>query len=847
MDIDRGRIINDFIELNKRQYIIPVYQRNYEWTKEQCEKLFADIVEVSRKDATHFCGSIVYSFLMSKYPIDHYIIIDGQQRLTTIYLLLKAMLDSKPSEIEKEGIVKWLFNNDKFDEYGIDKASKLKLKPIKSDNQQLALLMENKVEEIDKGSGIWKNYQLFCELIQRYLDNGGSISDIRRGLDKLVCAQIRLNKNDNAQEIFERINSTGVPLSLADKIRNFVLMTDVDQEKLYENYWLKVENLVKKDMMSSFFTDYLNMKIDGFAREGEAYDIFKKVYQSGDYTNETMLAEILHYAEFYNAFLYGNSKVYGEEVTRILLDLQKLKQSTVFLFLFRVFDDYHKNIIDQKELAKVLNLLLNYSIRRLICEVGSNSLRGLYKTLYARVFANEKNKDNYYDAIVSFLMQMTSKDVMPSDETFVLALKQNNLYRKNALCKYLLTEIENQGKERIVVENLSIEHIMPQNSNLSTEWQVMLGSDWSVVKDKYLHTLGNLTLTGYNSELGDKPFAEKKKKLAEAQTKIVTLNSDVWSCDAWNENTITERADRLANTILQLHSLELPVKLTSFSDPRYKEYTCDDPEEAKFKTPNYFVLQGERVTCDNFNTMLKDVIDRLYLFESSIIEDMCANKKKFTSSFAAPFFSYDASSLKNPDQVANSGIYHPTGFSAPYCIGIIQLLLDRYEIDRSEFVYSAKSYKTIADNDKSKNCNADIAEPKSIDKMNDHEAEWKSKKGDLIIEIEKVFNDLKDVVGLDYLTYQKQYLGVNINGVNKTVLKFRPKADCFFLEVYDKSKTGDRLKGLQEKGLSIVYLDDPKDPPKMYYYRITLNNYEDYLTYSNSIKSLVEDCYYYEE
>lgn len=695
MDIDRGRIINDFIDRNKRQYIIPVYQRNYEWSKEQCEKLFTDIVDISQQDKTHFCGSIVYSFLMSKHPIDYYIIIDGQQRLTTIYLLLKAMLDSKPSEIEKEGIVKWLFNNDKFDEYGIDKASKLKLKPIKSDNQQLALLMENKEDEIEKGSGIWKNYQLFRELIQRHLDKGGSISDIRRGLDKLVCAQIRLDDTDNAQEIFERINSTGVPLSLADKIRNFVLMTDVDQEKLYENYWLKAENLVKKEMMSSFFMDYLNMKIDGFAREGEAYDIFKKVYQNGDYTNETMLAEILHYAEFYHAFLYGNDKVYGKEVTRVLLDLQKLKQSTVFLFLFRVFDDYHKSVIDLKELEKVLNLLLNYSIRRLICEVGSNSLRGLYKTLYARVFANERNKENYYNSIVSFLMQMTSKDVMPSDETFVLALKQNNLYRKNALCKYLLAEIENQGKEHIEIENLSIEHIMPQNSKLSTEWQVMLGNNWVIVKDKYLHTLGNLTLTGYNSELGDKPFAEKKKKIAEAQTKIVALNSDVWSCEEWNEETITERAGRLANVILQLHSLDIPEKLTSFSDPRYKEYTCDNPEEAKYKTPNYFVLQGERIACDNFNTMLKDVIDRLYLFDSSVIEDMCANKKKFTSSFAAPFFSYDASSVKNPDQVANSGIYHPTGFSAPYCIGIIQLLLDRYEIDRAEFVYSARSYKTV--------------------------------------------------------------------------------------------------------------------------------------------------------
>ena len=149
----------------------------------------------------------------------------------------------------------------------------------------------------------------------------------------------------------------------------------------------------------------------------------------------------------------------------------------------------------------------------MICEVGSNSLRGLYKTLYSRVFANEKNKERYYDSIVSFLLQLTSKDVIPSDEAFVLALKQGNLYRKNALCKYLLVKLENQGKEQIIIDNLSIEHIMPQNNNISQEWQKMLGENWATVKDKYLHTLGNLTLTGYNTELGDRPFDKKKKKL----------------------------------------------------------------------------------------------------------------------------------------------------------------------------------------------------------------------------------------------------------------------------------------------------------------------------------------------
>lgn len=694
MVIEPGRIINDFIEPNKRQYAIPVYQRNYEWSREQCVKLFADIVEAYKKDKTHFCGSVVYALLEEKQNIFYYVIIDGQQRLTTIYLMMKAMLDNAQTEAEKDTLTDALFNKDKFDKYSIDTASKLKLKPIKSDNQQLALLMDNKFDEVDKSTGIWKNYELFCELVKQYQEEGITVKEMYNGVAKLICAKIKLSQDDNAQEIFERINSTGVPLSLADKIRNFVLMTNADQEALYENYWLKVEKLVKKDMMSFFFIDYLNMKIDGFAREGEAYDTFKAVYKDGGYTNESMLAEILHYANFYHAFLYGDSEKYGKEVNKYLLDLQRLKQSTVFLFLFHVFDDFHNGVIDENTLSRVLKLLLNYSIRRLICEVGSNSLRGLYKTLYSRVYSAEKYKERYYDSLVSFLLQITSKDALPTDEAFLLALKQNNLYRKNALCKYLLTELENQGKEQIIVDNLSIEHIMPQNNNISTEWQVMLGENWAMVKDKYLHTLGNLTLTGYNSELGDKPFSEKKKKLSDAQTKIVTLNSDVMACSSWNENTIVKRAERLANIVLTLHSVDAPEELVSFVDPRYKEYGCDSPDDATYKSPNYFILQGERVICDSFSDMLRSVVDRLYMFDKTIIDKMCDEKQKIFTNSNGPFFSYNASELKHPDQVADSGIYHSTGFSASSCMWIIQALLDRHEIDRSEFLYSARSNKS---------------------------------------------------------------------------------------------------------------------------------------------------------
>lgn len=691
MKIEPGRIINDFIEPNKRQYLIPVYQRNYEWSKEQCEKLFEDIVLASEKDHTHFCGSVVYASLKEERNIKYYVIIDGQQRMTTIYLMIKALYDLAQTDKDKEVMKEALENKDRYDEYGIDIASKLKLKPIKSDNNQLMLLMENKFDNIDKSSGIWHNYELFCELIKEKQERDMGVKDIYRGLEKLICAKILLEEDDNPQEIFERINSTGLPLSLADKIRNFVLMTDADQEKLYEDYWLETEIKVGKQHMTEFFLDYLNFKTEGFSKEQDAYDDFKKLFKEEQYTNESMLKEVHHYAQFYHAFLYDDD-TYGKSINTELQNLRRLKQTTVFTFLFSVFDDLTNNVIDKTTTARVLKVLLNYSIRRMICEVASNSLRGLYKTLYSRVYNRLENKDHYVDALISFLNQLTTRDAFIGNEYFVQSLKQNNLYRKNALCKFLLTEVENQGKERIVTDNLTIEHIMPQNKNLSSAWQTMLGENWEADRDRLLHTLGNLTLTGYNSELGDKPF-EEKKELFEQNTHAVRLYSDIKNCDSWNASTIETRAEHLAKNIVELFPMVEAETLITFNDPNNHEYTCEDPDQATYKTPNYYVLQGERIKVFNFADMLRSIINRLYLIDPTIIEDWAAHNTKVVNGWTRVFVSYDKTIVGDSEyKIKNTDIYiNRYGLSASDTVYAIKKLLESYDIDLTDFVYSARS------------------------------------------------------------------------------------------------------------------------------------------------------------
>ena len=283
--------------------------------------------------------------------------------------------------------------------------------------------------------------------------------------------------------------------------------------------------------------------------------------------------------------------------------------------------------------------------------------------------------------------------MLPTDAEFISALEENNLYRKNALCKYLLTAIENQGKEQLITDNLTIEHIMPQNKNLSPTWQTMLGDNWQEVRDRYIHTLGNLTLTGYNSELGDKPFVEKKKMLAEAHTKVVTLYEDVKTCESWNESTIKNRAQRLSSLILSLYPINEPSCQVSFSDPRYQEYSCDDPETATYKVPNYFILQGERVNCASYAEMLKQVIIRMYAADKTIIENMARNNERAVEWSQSIMFSYDESKINGSFKISGTEIYENVGFSAAHIMYIIRALLDRYDIDRADFSYSARSNK----------------------------------------------------------------------------------------------------------------------------------------------------------
>ena len=320
-------------------------------------------------------------------------------------------------------------------------------------------------------------------------------------------------------------------------------MNAPDQENLYEDYWLEIEKMLKPGTdysnLNLFFMQYIVYKTSTPGNIEHLYDRFVKFYNIGKYTKESILQELKYYAAIFQAFVY-NSERYSVQVRKLLRALRLLKQTTCYPFLLHIFHDFEQKIISEEALEKTLKLILTYLIRRAVCGVPTNSLRGLFTYLYNRVFKVETNKKKYYESINKFLHTVSSKDIFPSDSEFNRSLQEAKIYSNAPLCKFLLMDIENgDGKETLNAEELTIEHIMPQH----------LGVGWRHISEEeheqYLHVLGNLSVTGYNSELSNKNFEEKKQFIIE-NSKAKTLNSDVWNQETWTVENIVQRGKRLA-------------------------------------------------------------------------------------------------------------------------------------------------------------------------------------------------------------------------------------------------------------------------------------------------------------
>ena len=683
MDAHKLWMLRDFIGTNKVLFRIPVYQRNYDWSESNCNRLLDDIYGIMQSGDKHFLGTIVFMAAKSGgFALQEYIIIDGQQRLTTLMLILKALSvvaesvgDDCYHEIEEQ------YLHNKY----CDEEFKVKLKPIKSDNNQFLLLLEDKIDEMDEDTHIYHNFMLCKERFERWAEKGINPSQVLDVLTKLEIVEIVLTKGeDDPQVIFESINSTGLELSNADLIRNYLLMNADDQEKLYENYWLYIEKTLRNKMdysnLDAFFMQYIVYKTSKPVNSRQLYNSFVKLFKDSGYSQESILKELRYYAEIFGAFVYGSAK-YSERINRLLYRLRVLNQTTCYPFLLHVFDDYHQGVIDEETVEKILQFILAYLLRRMVCGVPSNTLRGLFTYLYNRIFKVASNKQKYYETLNKFLFTVSSKDVIPSAGEFERALQKANIYGNNALCRFLLLDIENgDGKEILQAENLTIEHIMPQT----------LSADWSHIRpeehEEYLHTLGNLSVTGYNSELSNKSFAEKQDIIRE-NSKAVILNSDVLDKESWNITTIQARAKRLAGIVMTRYKIDRIVD-DSIEFEYIETLTLDNYDEVTGKKLVSFKLFGETYRQNKYALMLLDVIKLLDKKSPGKLQTLAENNYSFNSTKRKHVhLNIDGSGMRWPWKVAD-GIYLEANLSAWSCIRFIENLLSEFGFEKDQFSFN---------------------------------------------------------------------------------------------------------------------------------------------------------------
>lgn len=550
MDARKGNIY-EILNGNK-QFLIPVYQRYYSWDIEQCTRLWNDIVEMQKKGKVgHFVGSIV-NIAEQAMPtgVQKYMIIDGQQRMTTLSLLLLALRDyaiKNPDDttINARRIDNMLLKNEY--ESG-DERYKLLL--TETDRDILMRLVEEKPIPNDTRSRLLDNYKFFAGKIA---DKELQPAEVYESIGKLQIVNITLDRTvDDAQAIFESLNSTGKELSESDLIRNYVLMglEPTEQTYVYEHLWRPMELLfvyeTQDSVMDRFFRDYLTMKITRIPKQDRVYEEFKLYHLNCEFgTIRELCQDLLTYAKYYTDMVFKRSS--NPALKSLYEDINDLRMEVSYPFLLKVHNDYAEGIISEDDLKLIIRLCISYVFRRSICDIPTNSLNKTFATL-----RNEIRQDDYVNSIKAFFVMRDDYKEFPNDDKFTAAFVSRDIYTMRSR-NFILSHLENYGnKAPIIIENYTIEHIMPQNSSLSPEWQQMLGTNWREVQKTYLHTIGNLTLTAYNSEMSDHPFMVKMDMEGGFKESALRLNAYVVKLTEWNEQRIKERASLLADKAKQI-------------------------------------------------------------------------------------------------------------------------------------------------------------------------------------------------------------------------------------------------------------------------------------------------------
>ncbi len=677
--------LTDLIEGKLTRFVIPVYQRNYDWKPEQCGRLFDDLVEVAKTGREeHFFGSVV-----SQTPRGERVIIDGQQRITTVFLLLAAIrnqLNAGVVSSEDEDLA-----DDIDDYYLIDKKhkkdQKLRLKLVKSDSEAFAAILDAKEDQYIQGSNVTQNFLYFLDRIAR-MDI--TVDELYEAIKSLCIIDITLDPPDDAQLIFESLNSTGLDLSEADKVRNFVLMNldQAKQEDYYENYWNVIERNTDYQV-SDFIRYYLA------AREAKTPAI-KKVYlafrkyafkhfhnQTGkalDIVTESLLKEMLQYSKHFLTCIHPNTGV--KDIDSPLRSIALFDASVTHPYLLNLLEYRSEGNINDDAVSTVLWVLDSYLFRRWVCHVPANALNKIFETLHGDVLRGMKDGANYAEVVKYLLTHKGSTGRFPDDAEFVGYIRSRDFYRIGNRKYYLYDHLENgKSSERVeVVKRLedgtySIEHIMPQT--LNDEWKMSLGDNWERIHENWCHRMANLTLTAYNSDYSNRSFSQKRDMKDGFKASGFRMNQWIAQQETWGEEQLKQREAMLEKQFLETWPLPtsnyVPVKTLP------EEAALDSGTEFTGRRIAAFSFMGVRYVATQWNDMEVKVLQLLLELEPAKIHSL-------VDQTAYPGSSFHSSEASNLSKIAD-GIYVRTSSNTASKIDLLKSVFEVCEIDSSELSF----------------------------------------------------------------------------------------------------------------------------------------------------------------
>lgn len=672
-----------YMEGADKRFVIPVYQRNYDWKTENCKRLYDDLVKIIKGHRkSHFFGSLVSVYNPDGHN-EEFLIIDGQQRLTTVSLLFLAMYN-----LIDKGILAPESANLKlriFEEYLVDKwkpeDTRIKLKPVKNDQMAFGKLFADPTEHI-RESNLTVNYDYFYKRIQK---QEITIDQLYDAVCRLEIINIRLDMEDNPQLIFESLNSTGLDLSEGDKIRNFILMglPSREQEDYYDKYWNKIEICTKYDV-SAFIRDYLSVKQQAIPQQKKIYTTFKDFVELGKIETEPLLIEMLAYAKRYQILIDANTG--SGALNACITRLNRLETTVTRPYFLEVLRLYDENKLTLAQMTEIFLTAENYLFRRTMCDLPTNALNKIFLLLHREIVRYDGTEDNYVEKFKYALKSKRERARFPADDEFSQAFVDRSVYLMNNKNKiYILERMENFGtvEDKDVYRHCddgtySIEHIMPQH--LTPIWQKELGEDYEQIHDVWLHRIANLTLTAYNSKYSNSSFAEKKTMENGFDDSGIRMNTWIAKKEKWTLSELEERSRYLMERALTIW----PTPATEYK-PEEKQldtYTLEDEGELTGRLIAKFTFKNTEQPVTSWVEMFQKVINILYSDDKTIITKLALSEEDNI----ALHFSTNQDTFTKSLEIGD-GIYVWTNTSTQSKLSVLSRLFKLYDEDPADLVF----------------------------------------------------------------------------------------------------------------------------------------------------------------